>query len=109
MNLGLNFHEHPTRKRLYVFHFKVEDHSTYFKELLSKKGIPFEYETNVENGIKCHFYGIKSEHFKRVQIMNYMVSARYRKPFIPDPALRYFVVFFVIGVILLAIVGALYS
>jgi hypothetical protein len=109
MNLGLNFHEHPTRKRLYVFHFKVEQHAQLFEKLLAEKAIPYEHETNEEEGVLCHFYGIKKEHFPQAQKVNYLVSAQFRKPFIPDAGLRYFVIFLVLTAITLGIIGALRS
>ena len=90
MILGINFYEHPSRQRTYVFEYTQKERADYFEDLLQREGIKFERETHDKDGKETFFFGVNKEDLKVARNANYLAYAKYRKPFIADPALRYF-------------------
>ena len=70
-----------------VFFYTEENHALYFKELLKEKQIAYEYQLDEEEG--KFYFGIKKNRAKEARKLNYLVFAKYRKPFIQSPMLKY--------------------
>jgi hypothetical protein len=100
-----NFREYENRS--VVFHFKKEEEAEYFENMLTSKNIYFEkYDEKEEELI---YYAVKRIDFKDAQECNYLTSARFRKPFIAEKSLRFFIIGISLLMILLAIAGMLLS
>lgn len=90
-----------------VFFFTQLDHSNYFKSLLTKENISYEFEVDKESD--KFYFGISNSELKRVKKLNFLVFAKYRKPFIQS----WFIKFMLLGItalfIILAIIGYVLS
>jgi hypothetical protein len=100
-----NYNEHPTRKAYTIFHFFKPERANYFKELLIEQNIWFESEIEEQPEKTIYFFGIKNRDLKKVERINYLVSARYRKPTISNRYLSWSLYVFAILVFILAIMG----
>lgn len=105
--LNINILDHPTRQTMTVFFFTEKAHSDYFKELLTERKISFEFEIDEESG-KLYF-GIENRHFSAVQKLNYLVFARFRKPFIESRIFKYTLIATTVIIVTLALIGYLVS
>lgn len=102
---GINFREHPSRYQLYVFFFYEPERAACFEEMLLQHNISYEKEVTVEEKKEVIYYGIKKTEYEKAKHLNYLVSARFRKPFIEDAGLRYVVLIISAVALLLAIAG----
>ena len=103
-----NYFEHPTRPGYYIFKFYDKERADYFEELLNKESIWFESSIDEEDKI-TYLYGIKVSDYQNVLNLNYLVSAKFRKKTISSSYIRIIIYIITIGIITLAIVGALKS
>lgn len=104
-----NYNEHPTRKAYTIFHFFNQDRANYFETLLKETQIWYESDIDETPEKTTYFFGVKNVDLKKVQQLNYLVSAKYRKPTIPYRPLRIFLFIFSIVLLFLLIMGRLYS
>lgn len=102
----VNHQEHPTRPGYLVYHFKIAEHATYFEELLKEKDLFYERFDEARQGESVFWFGVRDRDHDAVEIINYTVKGKFRKPMIHDKGARYFVVALGILIILLAIIGA---
>ncbi len=100
-----NYNEHPTRKAYTIFHFFKTERATYFENLLKEQQIWYESDMEETPNKTTYFYGVKNSDFKKVQQLNYLVSAKFRKPTIPFKPLRIAIYLLALGVLTLAIIG----
>ncbi|MBI2279181.1 MAG: hypothetical protein HYU68_00590 [Bacteroidetes bacterium] len=100
-----NYNEHPTRKAYTIFHFFNPERATYFENLLKEQQIWHESDVEETPSKTTYFYGVKNSDFKKVQQLNYLVNAKFRKPTIPFKPLRIAVYLVAIAVLTLAIIG----
>ena len=100
-----NYNEHPTRKAYTIFHFFTIERANYFEELLNEQQIWYESDIDEKKSKTTYFYGVKNSDFKKVQQLNYLVSAKFRKPTIPHKGLR--IIIYLVSALLLtlAIIG----
>ncbi|MEQ8323562.1 MAG: hypothetical protein RIC15_11575 [Vicingaceae bacterium] len=105
--LNINILDHPTRKTKTVFFYTSEEHANYFKELLREKNISYEFQVDPESG-KLYF-GIDNRYLKEVKRLNFLVFAKFRKPFIANPYLKYTLLLISASFIILALIGYLRS
>ncbi|CAG5078687.1 hypothetical protein [Parvicella tangerina] len=105
----VNHQEHPTRPGYLVYHFKIPEHASYFEELMNERGLFYERFDEQRNGEDVYWFGVRDGDHDAVEIINYTVKGKFRKPLIRDKGARYFVIGFGILIILLAIVGAIMS
>lgn len=100
-----NSNEHPTRKAYTIFHFFKTERATYFENLLKEQQIWYESDMEETPDKTTYFYGVKNSDFKKVQQLNYLVSAKFRKPTIPHKGLR--IIIYLVSALLLtlAIIG----
>ncbi len=99
-----NFDDHPTDSAWLVFRFGDRDMGREFMEGLDAAGIP--YETNEEDD-GMRLIGVKQRHRESAIRINYGVLGRHRAPFISDGRLRWALIAFTLGLVLLAILGAM--
>jgi hypothetical protein len=104
-----NYNEHPTRKAYTIFHFFNKERADFFKELLLEQNIWFEEEIEEQPEKIIYFFGVKNSELKKVEKINYLVSAKFRKPTIANKYLSWGLYIFAILVFILAIMGYLNS
>lgn len=104
-----NYNEHPSRKYYTVFHFYKPERASYFEELLKENDIWFEAETEEQPDRTTYFFGIRNTELKQVEKLNYLVSAKYRKPTIAHNGLKWVLYVFTVILFVLAFIGYLNS
>jgi hypothetical protein len=104
-----NYNEHPTRKSYTIFHFFNKERANYFQELLEEQNIWFESEVDVQPQKTIYLFGVKNVNLKKVERINYLVSAKYRKPTISNKYVNWALYLFAIVIITLIILGYLNS
>lgn len=104
-----NFNEHPTRKAYTIFHFFQKERSDYFEELLKQQHIWYEADMDETTTKTTYFFGVRNTDLKKVQQINYLVSAKYRTPTIPNKYLRFFIYLISFILLALAFIGFLKS
>lgn len=105
--LNINILDHPTNRNTIVYFFTEVIHSQYFKTLLTENSISFEYQFDEEE--EKHYFGISKTDNKKVKTLNYLVFAKFRKPFINNRTAGYMLVGFTLLFIILALIGFLIS
>ena len=90
-----------------VFFFTEKEHSDYFKELLNEKKISYEFQIDEESGQQ--YFGIENRYFSVVKNLNYLVFARYRKPFIESRFFKFLLIITTAILVILALIGYLIS
>ena len=104
-----NYNDHPSRKFYTVFHFYKTERASYFEELLKENDIWFESETEEQPTKTTYFFGVRNNDLKQVEKLNYLVSAKYRKPIIAYKGLKWGLYIFTIIIFILAFIGYLNS
>lgn len=100
-----NYNEHPTRKTYTVFHFYHKERADSFEELLIKEQIWFESEIDEQPEKIVYFFGVRNNDLKKVERINYVVSAIHRKPIIPSKMGRWALYTLSILLLILIILG----
>ena len=99
-----NYRDHPENKDYKVFFFYNFEQGDYFKQLLENE--PLEHEVFIEEGSKpIMLFGIRKRHFNQALDLNSLSYARFKKPFIANKWIRFAVLGFTIGAIIVAIIG----
>lgn len=98
-----NYRDHPVNSYYTVFEFRIEDQARYFEELLAERNIKYEKADRDPEDDK-HFFAVKNSDRKQALKANYLVSARYRKPFLPRVA-GWVLILIVLIVIAVAVIG----
>lgn len=105
MSLIGNFWDHPTNFNYTVFTFKAKEQADYFEELLLENQIWFE--KHVED--TQSYFGVRNSDKKKATNLNYLTFAKFRTFMIPHKGLRYLMVAFGLGILMLALIGYLLS
>lgn len=101
-----NYDDHPSRPGYKVYRFYDKNRADYFESLLIEKEM--WYESSVADEPREEFlFGIRVADHKEALQINYLVSAKYRKKTVPYPYLRIIIYIVAVGMITLAILGAL--
>lgn len=100
-----NYNEHPTRKAYTIFHFLKTERASYFETLLKEHQIWYESDVEETPNKTTYFFGVKNSDYKKVQQLNYLVIAKFRKPTIPSKPLRILIYLVSLAVLTLAIIG----
>ena len=99
-----NYRDHPENKDYKVFFFYNLEQGNYFKQLLEQE--PLEYELFIEEEAKpIMLFGIRKRHFKQARDLSDLSYAKFKKPFIGNKWIRFAVLGFTIGAIIIAIIG----
>ena len=99
----MNYYEHPGDNRYYVFEIRGVEKSITFEAYLEEFDVSFEKMVE-EEGDKI-LYGVLKSRFSDALKANNLTEAKYRRPMIDEPILRYFLVIFMFVVLGLALVG----
>jgi hypothetical protein len=100
-----NYNEHPTRIAYTIFHFFTKERANYFEVLLKENQLWYESDIVETPEKTTYFFGVKNADVKKVQRLNYLVTAKYRKPTISYRPLRFIIYFIAIILLALAIIG----
>jgi hypothetical protein len=103
----LNYYQHPTRPGHTIFRFHEKERADFFRELLLTDNIWHETDSEESQDRTTYFFGVKNGDIKTVNQKNYLVSAKFRNPLIPNIYFRWGIIIFAVAVITLAIVGAI--
>ncbi len=97
-----NWRKHPTRKGYEVFFYKTAEEGNFLENLLVEEKIFFEKFIDEEDHSRKVMIAVKIGDVPRVQKLNNLVLAKYRKPFIPFKGLRFALValFFIVFTLL---------
>ena len=91
MNL-MNYYIHPADNRFYVFEFRDVQRTIHFEGLLADYNISFEKFVDDEGEFTEFKYGIAKADFKQALRANNLTEAKYRKPMLSEPWMRYLLV-----------------
>lgn len=103
-----NYRDHPTNGSYVVFFFQRDEVADSFEEMLLINAVDFQRDRE-EEGQRRHLFGVRKTEFKKAEALNYQAMGRHRSPFIPNKIFRYFVLFFTLIILALAVLGALRS
>jgi hypothetical protein len=99
----LNYKKHPTNSNYYVFKFWDNRRAADFEDALKKQSIWFEKDFDEEKEIAL--FAIKQKDLEQVQKINFLVEAKYRKPFISNVFLKWATILFFIIALSFALYG----
>lgn len=106
LDLGLvNFTKHPTQPDYVVYRFTDLGRANSFREELEKENIPFEEDKEHKKQVSYSLFAMHKRHYKKTMKMNFKVEGLHKKPLIPFFILRWTVLLFGLGIILLAILS----
>lgn len=100
---------HPTNPRKSVYRFLKREQAEYFTELLVDADIDFEAQVDEDHEKKPTYFGIPKAKEKQVDRLNYLALGHGRDKFIASAPARWILIIVSIGVLLLAIIGAILS
>lgn len=109
-----NYKEHPTDFHQIIFYFFTPEQKEHFKTLALKEKLKFtegeepyqskRYQTEI-----IYYFILKKTDFDKANHLSLLTYAKFRKPFIQDKLLRYFVLGLFLLMLTLAIAGAFLS
>ena len=106
IDLGLvNYVQHPTNPNYVVYRFADINRANSFEKELTAQGIWFEKSSEPKRSVEYFLFGIHKRDYKKTEKINYLVEGKHKKPFIPFKILRYSVMIFSAGIMLLVILG----
>ena len=94
-----NHKDHPTNKAYKVFFFYKKEQSEYFKEMLDKNNIFYEFGIDENNQRKVFLFGIRKSDNAQVLEINYTTLGKFRDPFIRQKWAQYTVI--LLGIIII--------
>jgi hypothetical protein len=72
-----------------VFSFVAKHHADYFEELLKGRHVHFERFFDEEADPPCTLFGVNKSYLDTAMNANYLVHAKFRKPFIQSSLLKW--------------------
>lgn len=99
-----NFEPHEKQRAYMVFYFYARDHADYFESLLIEHNIPYERGAG-KDLVRRHLIGIHRQYLPEAEKLNNDTGNFFRKPFLADKGLRYFILLISLLGITLAIIG----
>jgi len=101
-----NITNHPTDEGYDVYKYKMQEQADYFVQMLEEKNIKFErHSEKDERGMTIYYVAVRKSVSSVANHLNFLAIGKYRKPFIPDRALRIVVVAISVFLIAFAIAG----
>ena len=100
-----NHKDHPTNKAYKVFFFYKEEQSEYFKSILKKENIFFEYGEDKNRKGKIFLFGVRKTDNLKVSELNYKTLGKFRDPFIKQKWAQYLVILLSFFIVLFAIIS----
>ena len=106
LDLGfVNFTKHPDDPNYIVYRFTDIERANSFREELIKNNITFEEDTEGKKHVTYTLFALKKKYYKKTMQINFKVEGEHKKPFIPFRMLRWIVLLFGLGILLLSILS----
>ena len=106
LDLGLvNFTKHPTNPDYVVYRFTDLDKANSFRGELNENNIKFEEDTQDKKQVSYTLFAVHKKFYKQTMRMNFKVEGKHKKLLIPFFTLRWFVLLFGLGILLLSILS----
>ena len=106
LDLGLvNFTKHPTNPDYVVYRFTDIDKANSFRGELNENNIKFEEDTQDKKQVSYTLFAVHKKFYKQTMRMNFKVEGKHKKPLIPFFTLRWFILLFGLGILLLSILS----
>ena len=106
LDLGfVNFTKHPENPNFLVYRFKDIARANSFREELLSNDITFEEDTQKNKTVTYTLFALHKRHYNTTMRMNFKVEGQHKKPFIPFRLLRWIVLLFGLGTLLLGILS----
>ena len=106
LDLGLvNFTKHPNDPNYIVYRFTDLNKANSFREELILNNISFEQDTEKKKQVTYTLFALKKKHYKKTMEINFKVEGAHKKPLIPFRLLRWTVLLFGLGILLLSILS----
>lgn len=105
----VNYYDHEADNRYVVFEFVSAEHADYFEQLLSDGNVDFERFLDDESNPPQTLFGVKKSYKDQALKMNFLVHAKYRRPFIKSTFLKWTLLIVTGAFLALAIIGYIKS
>lgn len=106
LDLGLvNFTKHPNDPNYIVYRFTDLNKANSFREELILNNISFEQDTEKKKQLTYTLFALKKKHYKKTMEINFKVEGEHKTPLIPFRLLRWTVLLFGLGILLLSILS----
>ena len=106
LDLGfVNYTQHPSNPNYVVYRFTDQDRADSFRDLLKAHHVEFEEDQEQKKQQTYTLFAIHQKYYKKTMKMNFKVEQKHKKPIIPYRILRWSVVIFGMGIILLSILS----
>ena len=106
LDLGfVNFTKHPNNPNFLVYRFTDIARANSFREELKANNITFEEDTEEKKQVTYTLFALHKKHYKKTMQMNFKVEGQHKKPLIPFRLLRWTVLLFGLGILLLSILS----
>ena len=101
----VNFTKHPNNPNFLVYRFTDIARANSFREELKANNITFEEDTEEKKQVTYTLFALHKKHYKKTMQMNFKVEGQHKKPLIPFRLLRWTVLLFGLGILLLSILS----
>ena len=101
----VNHKDHPTNKAYKVFFFYKKQEAEYFKTLLLKENIQFEYADEPNKRGEIFFFGIRKTDNQKVLNLNYQTIGKFRSPFISQSWAQYALIILSFLIVIFAVIS----
>ena len=106
LDLGfVNYTQHPSNPNYVVYRFTDQNRADSFRTLLKAHHVEFEEDQEQKKQQTYTLFAIHQKYYKKTMKMNFKVEQKHKKPIIPFRILRWSVVIFGMGIILLSILS----
>jgi hypothetical protein len=106
LDLGfVNYTQHPSNPNYVVYRFTDSERADSFRELLNSDAIDFEEDQEQKKQLTYTLFAIHQKNYKKTMKMNFKVEQKHKKPIIPFRILRWSVLVFGLGILLLSILS----
>ena len=106
LDLGfVNYTQHPSNPNYVVYRFTDQNRADSFRNLLKAHHVEFEGDQEQKKQQTYTLFAIHQKDYKKTMKMNFKVEQKHKKPIIPFRILRWSVVIFGMGIILLSILS----
>ena len=106
LDLGfVNFTKHPNNNSYVVYRFTDPERANSFRDELVSNNITFEEDIEKKKQVTYTLFALKKKHYKKTMEINFKVEGAHKKPLIPFRLLRWTVLLFGLGILLLSILS----
>tara|TARA_Y100000991_G_scaffold131610_1_gene99152 strand:- start:2841 stop:3194 length:354 start_codon:yes stop_codon:yes gene_type:complete len=101
----VNHKDHPTNKAYRVYFFYKKQEAEYFKTLLVKENIQFEYADEPNKRGEIFLFGIRKNDNQKVLNLNYQTIGKFRSPFISQSWAQYALIILSFLIVIFAVIS----